>query len=316
MPIVINSNLPARKILEEENIFLMTGRMADKQDIRPLKILILNLMPTKVVTETQLLRLLSNSPLQVKVKLLQTASYVSKNTPQQHFLDFYKVFDQVKDSRFDGLIITGAPVEQMPFEEVEYWPELAQILEWSKTNVYSTLHICWGAQAGLYHHYGIDKKPLQEKLFGVYPHTPAHITHAVTRGFDEVFYMPHSRHTDVSIEDAEACKELTILASSEEAGLAMAANHDNRQIFIFGHCEYDRDTLSKEYFRDVERGLPIHVPKNYFPQDDPAKEPPFTWRSHANLFFYNWLNHVVYQNTPYDLDELAPLKGRKKGNRE
>lgn len=304
MPIKIPEDLPARPILEGENIFVMTEGRANRQDIRPLEIAIVNLMPTKIATETQLLRLLGNTPLQVNVTLLRAEGHESKNTAPQHLERFYKTFSQVRDSSFDGMIITGAPVEQMAFEEVEYWDELCEIMEWSKQNVYSTLHICWGAQAGLYYHYGVNKYPLDEKLFGIFQHRLLVENHSITRGFDELFYVPHSRHTTVSRREIDRCPELEILASSKEAGVYMVGRRDGRQFFITGHSEYDRDTLSQEYFRDLEKGLPIHIPENYFPHNDPKQKPPYTWRGHANLLYCNWLNYYVYQTTPYDLEEL------------
>lgn len=304
MPIKIPDSLPASRILENENIFVMTEHRALHQDIRPLRIVILNLMPKKIETETQLLRLLGNSPIQVDIELLQTESYTSKNTPSEHLFKFYKVFDDIKDQRFDGMIITGAPVEQMPFEDVDYWDELCKIMEWSKTNVYSTLHICWGAQAGLYYYYGIQKYPLSEKMFGIFQHRLLLENHPITRGFDERFYVPHSRHTTVRQEDIAKIPELEILASSDKAGVYMVGSKDGRQFFITGHSEYDRETLAAEYFRDLQRSLPINMPENYFPSDDSEQQPLYTWRSHANLLFCNWLNYYVYQATPYDLDKL------------
>ncbi len=304
MPIKIPADLPATETLHNENIFVMTESRALTQDIRPLKILILNLMPTKIATETQLARLLGNSPLQVEPEFLQTASYVPKNTSAEHMIAFYKHFDEVKNNKYDGLIITGAPVEQMPFEEVEYWDELCRIMEWSKTNVTSTFHICWGAQAGLYYHYGIRKYPLDKKLFGVFLHKAEHKRSMLLRGFDDEFWVPHSRHTTVLREDIEKHPELKILASSDEAGVYAVATERGKQIFITGHSEYDADTLKKEYLRDKNAGLPIEVPKNYFPDDDDMKEPIVRWRSHANLIYSNWLNYFVYQITPYNIDEI------------
>ena len=304
MPIKIPADLPATETLHNENIFVMTESRALTQDIRPLKILILNLMPTKIATETQLARLLGNSPLQVEPEFLQTASYVPKNTSAEHMIAFYKHFDEVKNNKYDGLIITGAPVEQMPFEEVEYWDELCRIMEWSKTNVTSTFHICWGAQAGLYYHYGIRKYPLDKKLFGVFLHKAEHKRSMLLRGFDDEFWVPHSRHTTVLREDIEKHPELKILASSDEAGVYAVATERGKQIFITGHSEYDADTLQKEYLRDKNAGLPIEVPKNYFPDDDDTKEPIVRWRSHANLIYSNWLNYFVYQITPYNIDEI------------
>lgn len=304
MPIKIPDKLPAKKQLESENIFVMTSKRALKQDIRPLRILLLNLMPTKIVTETQLLRLLGNTPLQVEVSFMTTKSYESKNTPQEHLINFYGTFDEFKDQKFDGMIITGAPVEQMPFEEVDYWQELCEIMEWSKTNVHSTLHICWGAQAGLYYHYGIEKYPTDRKVFGIFEHKVNRKLNKLLRGFDEYFLAPHSRHTYVKKEDIKSKEELKILAESSEAGVLLCSNKGGRQIFITGHLEYDAETLQKEYQRDVDKGLPIDIPKNYFPDDDPTKKPILKWRSNASLFFSNWLNYYVYQTTPYDINTL------------
>ena len=304
MPINIPDTLPASRVLEQENIFVMNEDRAAHQDIRPLRIAILNLMPKKIETETQLLRLLSNTPLQVDVELLLTATHASRNTSAEHLLKFYKTFADVKDDRFDGLIITGAPVEQMDFEEVDYWPELCSIMEWSKTHVYSTFHICWGAQAGLYYHYGIPKIPLPEKMFGIFSHYNLSPSHKLMRGFDEVFVAPHSRHTGIRQEDILADARLELLSYSDQAGPYLIASRDNRQIFVTGHSEYDRDTLAGEYRRDVEKGLSIQLPRNYFPQDDPARAVPHLWRSHAHLLYSNWLNYFVYQDTPFDLSEL------------
>ncbi len=304
MPIKIPNLLPATQVLLDENIFVMTETRAITQDIRPLKILMLNLMPTKVVTETQIARLIGNTPLQVELELLQTASHKATHISEEHMLAFYKTFDEVKDKKYDGLIITGAPVEHMDFEEVDYWPELCEIMEWSKTHVTSTFHICWGAQAGLYYHYGIQKYQLDHKMFGVFPHTLDHKRSILFRGFDDVFSVPHSRHTGNRREDIEAIPELKILASSEEAGVAVVATDRGRQIFVTGHFEYDPDTLAKEYFRDKDAGLPIDVAKNYFPGDDDTKEPMVTWRSCANLIYSNWLNYFVYQTTPYNIEEI------------
>ena len=304
MPIRIPENLPAVKTLAEENIFVMTENRAMTQDIRPLKILILNLMPTKIETETQLARMLGNTPLQIEIELMNTSTYKSKNVSEEHLLTFYKTFDQLKDRTFDGMIITGAPVEKMPFEEVEYWDELCQIMEWSKTNVHSTFHICWGAQAGLYYHYGINKVPLDKKLFGVFKHTLDHKNTMLFRGYDVVFMAPHSRHTTVLREDIEKEPELQILASSDKAGVYAVKNQKSNQFFVFGHSEYDRDTLKKEYLRDKNAGLPIEVPENYFPNDDDTKEPVITWRAAADLIYSNWLNYFVYQTTPYDIETI------------
>lgn len=304
MPIKIPNRLPATKTLTEENIFVITETRALTQDIRPLKIAILNLMPTKIETETQLARLLGNTPLQVEMTLLHTKSYHSKNVNQEHMLAFYKTFDEVQNETFDGMVITGAPVEKMAFEDVDYWEELCQIFEWTKTNVTSTFHICWGAQAGLYYHYGIQKHTLPEKLFGVYDHRVEHKSSILFRGFDDVFRAPHSRHTTILREDVEKVPQLKILSSSDEAGLYVISTARGRQIYVTGHSEYDADTLKREYVRDVEAGLPIHVPKNYFPQDDPTQPPLVSWRSHANLLYSNWLNYFVYQVTPYDLKKI------------
>ncbi len=304
MPIKIPEGLPAAEILENENIFVMNEQRAVKQDIRPLKIAVLNLMPTKIVTETQLTRLLSNSPLQVEITLLQTASHAPKHTSAEHMAAFYKCFDDVKDEKFDGLIITGAPVEELPFEAVDYWPELCRVMEWSKTHVFSTLHICWAAQAALYHHYGVPKYKLDKKLFGVYEHKVHNPGHPLLRGFDEEFLAPHSRHTSVRLGDIEQENRLEVLATSEKAGAFIVAAKDRNMFFVTGHAEYDNDTLSREYFRDVAKGLPIEIPENYFPDDDPEKRPPNKWRGHAHLLFSNWLNYFVYQLTPFDVNEI------------
>ncbi len=304
MPIKIPNLLPATQTLHEENIFVITENRAITQDIRPLRIVMLNLMPQKIVTETQIARLIGNTPLQVELELLQTATHKSKHTSAEHMLAFYKVFDDIKDQNFDGMIITGAPVEQMPFEEVEYWDELCEIMEWSKTHVTSTLHICWGAQAGLYYHYGIQKHSLPEKLFGVFVHTLDHKRSILFRGFDDTFVVPHSRHTTVRREDVESVEGLRILSSSPEAGVFVVSTDRGRQIFVTGHSEYDGDTLKREYLRDKNAGLPISVPKNYFPNDDDSKEPVVRWRSCANLFYSNWLNYFVYQTTPYDITKI------------
>ncbi len=302
MPITISKDLPAYKTLTDENIFVMDRLRADTQDIRPLQIAILNLMPTKIETETQLVRLISNTPLQVELELIQTSTHKAAHTAEEHMIKFYKSFEDVKDRNFDGLIITGAPVENMPFEEVDYWPELCRIMEWSRTHVYSTFHICWGAQAALYYHYGIPKRPLSEKLFGVFEH---HIEEGelpiLFRGCDDVFYAPHSRHTTVLREDIEKCAKLKIIASSDEAGVYAIKTDGGRQIFIMGHSEYDRGTLEKEYLRDKKAGLPIRPPKNYYPGDDDTKAPVMSWRAHANILYTNWLNYFVYQTTPYDI---------------
>ncbi len=303
MPINIPDNLPATKVLESENIFVMTENRAMHQDIRPLQIIILNLMPTKIETETQLLRLLGNSPLQVDIDLMQTASHKSKNTSQVHLLEFYQTFDQVKNRKYDGMIITGAPVETMDFTGVDYWDELCEIMEWSLSNVHSTLHICWGAQAGLYYHYGVPKHPLSHKLSGVFRHRPLDLNHPLLRGFDEVFYMPHSRYTEVQQNDIEKAPQLQTMALSETAGVAIVSTRDARQVFITGHCEYDRYTLADEYQRDIKRGA-----SPYFPDDNPECVPPMTWRGHANLLISNWLNYFVYQQTPYDFTEFNNSK--------
>ena len=305
MPIQIPNNLPAASILQDENIFVMSENRAITQDIRPLEIVVLNLMPTKIVTETQLSRLLGNTPLQVRLELMHTKTHIAKNTAQEHLLTFYKTFDELKDRKFDGMVITGAPVENLPFEEVDYWQELCEIMEWSKTHVHSTFHICWGAQAGLYYHYGIDKHPLEEKLFGVFEHTRDYPRSILLRGFDDVFWAPHSRHTTVFREEIEAVPELKILASSEDAGVYAIMSKRGRHIFVTGHSEYDPDTLEKEYLRDKNAGLPIAVPKNYYPNDDDTQAPIVRWRGHANLLFSNWLNYFVYQTTPYDITSIG-----------
>lgn len=305
MPIRIPNDLPAAGTLQQENIFVMPQDRAITQDIRPLEIVLLNLMPTKIVTETQLSRLLGNTPLQVNLELMHTTSHVSKNVSQEHLLSFYKSFDELKHRKFDGMVITGAPVELMEFEEVDYWPELCRIMEWSKTHVHSTLHICWGAQAGLYYHYGIQKHKLPQKLFGVYPHHADYKRSILLRGFDDTFWVPHSRHTTVLREDIEAVPGLKLLASSEEAGVYAMMNKEGHQIFVTGHSEYDPETLKTEYLRDKAQGLPISVPANYFPEDDDTKDPIVRWRGHANLLFSNWLNYFVYQTTPYDIMSIG-----------
>ena len=305
MPIQIPNDLPATGILQQENIFVMTENRAITQDIRPLEIVLVNLMPTKVVTETQLSRLLGNTPLQVRLELVHMKSHVSKNVAEDHMLNFYKSFDEIKHRKFDGMVITGAPVENLNFEDVDYWQELCQIMEWSKTNVHSTFHICWGAQAGLYYHYGIEKTPLDKKMFGVFPHKADYKRSILLRGFDDLFWVPHSRHTTVLRENIENTPGLKILASSEEAGVYAVMSKEGRQIFITGHSEYDPDTLKTEYLRDKNLGLPIEVPKNYFPNDDETQEPLVRWRGHANLLFSNWLNYFVYQTTPYDIMSIG-----------
>ena len=307
MPIRIPNDLPATKTLTDENIFVMTETRAVTQDIRPLQVLLLNLMPTKVETETQLARLLGNTPLQVDLELMQTRSYASRNTAPEHMLKFYTTFELVQDRYFDGMIITGAPVEKLPFEEVEYWPELCAIMEWSKTHVHSVFHICWGAQAALYYHYGIPKHLLPRKLSGVFEHRVDRRSSMLLRGFDDVFLAPHSRHTTVLREDVEKCGKLRILSSSEEAGVYIMMTDGGRQVFITGHSEYDADTLKKEYLRDKGLGLETHVPERYFPGDDDTKEPVVTWRGHASLLYQNWLNYYVYQTTPYDIETIEPL---------
>ena len=304
MPIKIPNDLPAVKVLNDENIFVMTESRATTQDIRPLRILLLNLMPKKIETETQLSRLLGNTPLQVELELIRTKTHQSKNTSEEHLLAFYKTFDDVREQNFDGMIITGAPVENLPFEEVEYWDELCNIMEWSKTHVHSTLHICWGAQAGLQYHFGIPKYPLEKKMFGIFPHKVDYKRSILFRGFDDTFMAPHSRHTETRREDLEKIPRLKILASSEEAGLYAAMTGSGKQIFITGHSEYDALTLDAEYKRDVALGRPIEIPKNYYPDDDPSKEPQVCWRSHANLLFSNWLNYFVYQTTPFDIEKV------------
>ncbi len=308
MPIRIPDQLPAVKTLNDENIFVMTEQRATTQDIRPLEILLLNLMPTKIATETQMARLLGNTPLQVNLELMHTSTHTSKNTSQEHMLTFYKSFDQLRHRRFDGMIVTGAPVEQMPFEDVAYWPELCEIMDWSLKHVYSTLHICWGAQAGLYHHYGIQKYPLEKKISGVFEHTLDYQRSILFRGFDDVFHIPHSRYTTIKREDVEARPELRVLASSEKAGVYAVSTHGGRQIFVTGHVEYDTLTLDAEYRRDKVAGFNPEIPENYYPGGDPSGAPLNTWRSAANLFFCNWLNYFVYQDTPYDLLQIDALK--------
>ena len=304
MPIKIPNELPAVKILEDENIFVMTETRAITQDIRPLKILILNLMPTKVDTETQLSRLLGNTPLQVEIELIHTSTHKSKNTSEEHLLAFYREFSDVMDNYYDGLIITGAPVEKMEFEEVEYWEELTEIMEWTKTHVHSTLHICWGAQAGLYYHYGIKKHLMAEKLSGVYAHTVDYKRSILFRGFDDIFYVPHSRYTEVLREDIERVPELRVLSTSKRAGVYAVITPKGKQVFLTGHSEYDANTLEKEYLRDKNLGINPKVPENYYPNDDDTKPPMLTWRGHATLLFTNWLNYFVYQTTPYEIDKI------------
>ena len=308
MPIKIPNDLPAVKVLNDENIFVMTEARAVSQDIRPLRILLLNLMPKKIETETQLSRLLGNTPLQVELELIRTKTHQSKNTSEEHLLAFYKTFDDVRDQNFDGMIITGAPVEHLPFEEVEYWDELCTIMEWTKTHVHSTFHICWGAQAGLYYHFGVKKYPLDKKMFGIFPHKVDYRRPILLRGFDDVFMAPHSRHTEIRREDLEQIPNMKILASSEEAGIYAAMTEGGKQIFITGHSEYDALTLDSEYKRDVALGRPIEIPKNYYPDDDPTREPNVCWRSHANLLYSNWLNYFVYQTTPFDIEKVRTEK--------
>jgi homoserine O-succinyltransferase len=305
VPIQIPNDLPAVNTLQQENIFVMTENRAATQDIRPLEIVLLNLMPTKIVTETQFSRLLGNTPLQVKLELMHTTSHTAKNVSQDHLLNFYKSFEELKDRKFDGMVITGAPVENLPFEQVDYWDELCKIMEWTKTNVHSTIHICWGAQAGLYYHYGIQKYPLEEKLSGVYAHKADYKRSILLRGFDDTFYAPHSRYTTVKREEIEAVEGLKVLASSEKAGVYAAMSKGGRQIFITGHSEYDADTLKNEYLRDKNQGINPNVPENYFPDDDDTKEPIVRWRGHANLLFSNWLNYFVYQTTPFNLKNIG-----------
>lgn len=312
MPVTIPRALPARATLESENIFVMSEGRAGHQDIRPLRIAIVNLMPTKIATETQLLRLLGNTPLQVQITLLHMGSHESRNTTAEHLEAFYATFDQVRDQKYDGLIITGAPVELLPFEQVDYWDELRALMDWSTEHVFSVLHVCWGAQAALYHHYGVPKYELPEKMFGVFGHRVLQPRSPVLSGFDEVFPAPHSRHTTILAQDIHSRPGLVLLAESDQAGVYLVASEDGRQIFVTGHPEYERTTLRTEYERDVSRGLPITVPHDYFPGDDPTREPRMTWRSHAFLLYANWLNYCVYQRTPYDLSavpkELPPAE--------
>ncbi|MCD8161416.1 MAG: homoserine O-succinyltransferase [Clostridiales bacterium] len=310
MPIRIPDSLPARATLEGENIFVMTEYRAMHQDIRPLNLLLLNLMPTKITTETQLLRKFANTPLQIEVELLQTASYVPQHVDQDHLATFYRTFDEVKDHYFDGMIITGAPVENLDFSDVDYWDELCKIMEWTKTHVHATLHICWGAQAGLYYHFGIQKYSYDRKMFGIFPHRVLRPQSPWFRGFDDVFYAPHSRYTYVKKEDVLAVPELELLAESDQAGIFALKSSDNRLFFVMGHPEYDRDTLRLEYERDLAKGKDIQVPANYFPQDDPTQTPVVNWRSSGQLLYTNWLNYYVYQTTPYDLKEISRKGGK------
>lgn len=311
MPVKIQDGLPAVEALARENIFVMTQQRAATQDIRPLRIAILNLMPTKQATETQLLRLLGNTPLQVEVTLLHTGSYASKNTEQTYLDTFYRTFDEVKKEHFDGMVITGAPVEQIQFEDVSYWSELVELMDWADHNCFSTLYICWAAQAALYHFYGIEKHLLNKKLFGVFPHNVLDRSNPLVRGFDDIFYAPHSRHTSIFVTDAAQVPDLNILATSNEAGLYLAASQDGSRVFVTGHSEYDAETLGLEYQRDVNAGKPITVPKNYYPNDDPTQKPILSWRSHGSLLFANWLNYFVYQQTPYDVNAIAEERAKK-----
>lgn len=304
MPLNVPDNLPAIDILKEENIFVMTETRAIHQDIRPLKLVILNLMPVKITTETHLLRILSNSPLQVEISLMHIEKHISKNTSIEHLKTFYLSFDKIRDQKFDGMIITGAPVEHLNFEDVDYWEELKTILDWSKHHVTSTLYICWAAQAGLYYHYGIGKHPVDKKIFGIFKHTLNNSLVPLVRGFDEEFLAPHSRHTDIDREDVAKVKDLEIVSESEEAGVYIVTSKDGRQIFVTGHSEYESNTLKNEYDRDMAKGLPIEIPKNYFPDDDPSKPPKTLWKSHASLLFSNWLNYYVYQQTPFELNDI------------
>lgn len=304
MPVKIPKTLPARTVLEQENVFVMSEERAEQQDIRPLRVAILNLMPTKIQTETQLLRLLGNSSLQVEVTLLHTATHEAKNTDAEHLLNHYGTFDDVRSQKFDGLVITGAPVETLPFDEVDYWPELCRIMDWAETNVYSTFYVCWGAQAGLFHRYGVPKYPLPAKMFGVFEHRTLVPTEKLMRGFDDVFMAPHSRHTEIRRRDLERVPDLQILSESDDAGIYIVGTHDGRHIFITGHSEYDPLTLKGEYDRDVKRGLPINIPRNYFPHNDPTQPPQVRWRGHASLLYANWLNYYVYQVTPFDLQNI------------
>ena len=308
MPVKIQEGLPAVEALTAENIFVMTDRRASTQDIRPLRIMILNLMPTKQATETQLLRLLGNTPLQVEITLLHTGSYISKNTERAYLDTFYRTFDEVRNERFDGLVVTGAPVEQLEFEDVRYWDELVAIMDWADQNVFSTMFICWAAQAALYHFYGLKKRPLSKKLFGVYPHRVLKRGNKLLRGFDDVFYAPHSRHTTIPVSEAEKIGDLEILCTSEEAGLYLASSRDGSRVFVTGHSEYDTDTLEKEFLRDRRAGLPIAPPQNYYENDDPSRLPLLLWRAHGALLFQNWLNYYVYQETPYNVESIPQKK--------
>ena len=311
MPLRLPDKLPAIELLKHENIFVMDESRAHKQEIRPLKICVLNLMPLKITTETDLVRLLSNTPLQLEVYFMKLKSHTPKNTPIEHMMMFYKDFQELSKQKFDGMIVTGAPIETMAYEEVEYWPEIKEIFDWARTHVTSTLYICWGAQAGLYYHYGVHKELLPEKMFGVFEHRVTRPANPLVRGFDEVFYAPHSRHTGISREDVLNCKALRILAESDEAGPFLMSTENGRQIFVTGHPEYDKYTLDAEYKRDVGKGLPIAVPKNYYPNDDPEQPPLFRWRAHAHLLYENWLNYYVYQNTPYDLGAISKVEHEK-----
>ena len=310
MPLIIPNELPAAEALQNENIFTMEQARATTQDIRPLKIVIVNLMPTKIATETQLARVLANSPLQVEMTLVQMDSHESTHISQEHMDTFYKTLDEIKHEYFDGMILTGAPVEQMEFEEVDYWEELVEIMDWSKKNVTSTLHLCWGAQAGLYHHFGLKKRMLKEKMFGLFWHRVSNRKIPLVRGFDDLFLAPHSRHTEVAAEDIHNCDKLMVLAESDEAGVFLCMTLDGRQIFVMGHPEYDRVTLDTEYWRDKNKGLPIEIPKNYYENDDPNNRPLLMWRSHANNLYTNWLNYYVYQVTPYDLEGTPDFQGK------
>lgn len=304
MPVKIPESLPARGVLESENIFVMGEDRAMRQDIRPMRIAILNLMPLKINTETQLLRLLGNSPLQVEITLLRMDSHESRNTPSEHLLQHYQTFEEIRDQYFDGLVITGAPVEHLPFESVDYWPELVEVMDWARSHVYSTFYICWAAQAGLFHYFGVPKHDLETKMFGVFEHRLNVRFEPLARGFDDVFFAPHSRHTETRREDILAVPELVLLSESAEAGVYIIMSADRRHIFVTGHSEYDPLTLQSEYLRDLHKGLPIAIPRNYFPGDDPAKEPDVRWRGHANLLYCNWLNYYVYQQTPFDLSRI------------